>query len=54
MQFPFLMDLIPIATMRTKTSNLTGMSQRQNLDRLTINGHIRRNAIAIAFFILLQ
>ena len=48
------MDFIPFTTMRTKSSNLTRMSQRQNLNGLTINCHIRRNAIAIPFFIFLQ
>ena len=40
--------------MRAKTSNLTRMSQRQNLNVSAIYCHVRMNAIAIPFFIFLQ
>lgn len=48
------MDCKPFTTMRTKSSNLTRMSQRQNLDLSAIYCHIRRNTIAITFFVFLQ
>ena len=41
------MDRIPFTTMRAKSSYLTGMSQRQNLNVSPYNRHIRRNAITV-------
>ena len=48
------MDCKPFTTMRAKTSNLTRMSQWQNINVSAIYCHIRTNAIAITFFIFLQ